>query len=268
MPGAEEKRRGATPPSPCDIGCSAHSSPRSRKRGRPIQCRAGISDRYIRRLPGRSHTADRHRRRSCDEAPETTPALRRRKPGTPIDPLQSASCGTPRDHPRRSCSIKPEETDQHVGDAGGKFGVVHVNVDRRVQRRRRPRPGRSGCARSASPDGHALKAAALRAGVHPETGRISAIFPGMRRLPNSTKTSLPDLGIDQALIGNVPVDKDIGRIEDFGDRRARHQRLADMRETCRNYSGDRRKDPALAEMRSTSSRRPRSCRINSSREAS
>jgi hypothetical protein len=35
-----------------------------------------------------------------------------------------------------SCSIKPEETDQHVGDAGGKLAVVHANVDRGVQRRR------------------------------------------------------------------------------------------------------------------------------------
>src|SRR5262249_47836310 len=57
-----------------------------------------------------------------------------------------------------------------------------------------------------------------------------------------------DRGIDEALVGNVPVHKNICRIEDFGDRRARRQRLADMRETCRNDSGDRRKDPALAEM--------------------
>src|SRR5262249_46149001 len=48
----------------------------------------------------------------------------------------------------------------------------------------------------------------------PETGRICAIFPGTRRLPNSTKTSCPT-GIG---------------------------------ETCRDYSGDRRKDAALAEM--------------------
>jgi hypothetical protein len=59
---------------------------------------------------------------------------------------------------------------------------------------------------------------------------------------------LPDLGVDQALIGNVPIHKDIGRIEELGDRSARHHRLADMRETCRNYSGDWRNDPALAEM--------------------
>jgi hypothetical protein len=36
-----------------------------------------------------------------------------------------------------SCSVKPEDTDQHVGDAGGKLAIVHANVDRRVQRRRR-----------------------------------------------------------------------------------------------------------------------------------
>jgi hypothetical protein len=35
-----------------------------------------------------------------------------------------------------SCSIKPEKTDQHVGNAGGKVGVVHADVDRSAQRRR------------------------------------------------------------------------------------------------------------------------------------
>src|SRR5208337_4329562 len=98
----------ATPPSPCRIAHSARLSLRSRKRGRPTRCRAGISDRYIQRLPGRSHTLD------------------------------------------------------------GDF----------------------------------------------------------------------------RLLGDIPVHKDIGWIEDLGDRSARHQRLTDMRETCRNYSGDRRKDMA------------------------
>lgn len=36
-----------------------------------------------------------------------------------------------------SYSIKPEETNQHAGDAGGKLSVVHTNEDGRVQRRRR-----------------------------------------------------------------------------------------------------------------------------------
>ena len=57
-----------------------------------------------------------------------------------------------------------------------------------------------------------------------------------------------NLGIDQALIGNVPVHKDVGWIEDLGYRRACYQRLADIRETGRNDSGDRRRDTALAEM--------------------
>jgi hypothetical protein len=87
----------ATGSFPCGIGHSGRLSPRSRKRGRPTLCRAGISDRYIQRLPGRSHTADRHRHTSCDETPEKFPALERRKPGTPIDSVQSASCSTPRD---------------------------------------------------------------------------------------------------------------------------------------------------------------------------
>jgi hypothetical protein len=86
----------ARPSSHGHIGHSARWSPRFRKRGRRTRCRAGISDMYTRQLPGRSHTPGRHRRTSCDEAPEKTPALRRRKPGTPIDPLQSASCGTQR----------------------------------------------------------------------------------------------------------------------------------------------------------------------------
>jgi hypothetical protein len=86
----------ATRSSPCDIAHSARLSPRSRKRGRPTQCRAGISDRYIDRPSQRSHTGDRHRRTSCDGAQERSPALRRRKPGTPTDSLQSASRRTPR----------------------------------------------------------------------------------------------------------------------------------------------------------------------------
>jgi hypothetical protein len=86
----------ATRSSPCDTAHSARLSPRSRKRGRPTQCRAGISDRCIDRLSRRSHTGDRHRRTSCDGAQERSPALRRRKPGTPTDSLQSASRRTPR----------------------------------------------------------------------------------------------------------------------------------------------------------------------------
>jgi hypothetical protein len=35
-----------------------------------------------------------------------------------------------------SCSIKPEEPNQRVGDARGKLGVVHANVDCSIQRRR------------------------------------------------------------------------------------------------------------------------------------
>lgn len=34
-------------------------------------------------------------------------------------------------------SVEPEDTDQHVGDPGRKLAVMHVNVDGRVQRRRR-----------------------------------------------------------------------------------------------------------------------------------
>jgi hypothetical protein len=37
---------------------------------------------------------------------------------------------------RALCSVKSEQTDQPIGDAGRKVGVVHVNVDRSVQRRR------------------------------------------------------------------------------------------------------------------------------------
>src|SRR5438552_2671357 len=62
------------------------------------------------------------------------------------------------------------------------------------------------------------------------------------------KDHLSDLGIDQTFVGNVPVDEDVGWIEDFGDRRACRQRLADIREACRDYPANRRKDLALAEM--------------------
>jgi hypothetical protein len=92
------RRRGvARPSSRCHIAHSARLSPRFRKRGRRTRCRAGISDMHIQQLPGRSHTAGRHRHISCDETPEKTLDLRHRKPNTPIDPLRSALCGTPRD---------------------------------------------------------------------------------------------------------------------------------------------------------------------------
>ena len=146
----------ATLSSPCDIGHSARWSPRSRKQGRPTQCRGGISDRYIPWLPGRSHTVDRHRRRPCDEAPETSPALRRRKLGTPIDPLRFASCGTPR-------SVMFSKARRH-----GPARLPPRRKTRCSACERRPwssaaagtRPDRSGCARSVSQDGHALTAAA------------------------------------------------------------------------------------------------------------
>ena len=53
----------------------------------------------------RSHTVDRHRRRSCDEAPEKSPARRRRKPGTAIDPLQYRGADGGRHETRQACSI-------------------------------------------------------------------------------------------------------------------------------------------------------------------
>jgi len=87
----------ATAPSPCRIGRSARLSRQPRSRGRPRRYGADTSDMSIHRRTGRSHIADPHRHTSCDEAPEQSAALERRKPGTLIDPLQSASCGTLRD---------------------------------------------------------------------------------------------------------------------------------------------------------------------------
>ena len=59
---------------------------------------------------------------------------------------------------------------------------------------------------------------------------------------------VPDLGVDQPRIGNVPVHIDVSGIEDLRDRRARHQRLADMRETRRDNPGNWRSEPALSEL--------------------
>src|SRR5439155_7123027 len=108
----------------------------SRKRDLLRQWRAVNRNRNILPPPVRIHTLAPHRHTSCDGAPEKSPALARRKPGTPIDPLQSASYGTPRDI-TSSRSIKPKEPEQHAGDVGGKSAVVHANVDRGVERRRR-----------------------------------------------------------------------------------------------------------------------------------
>ena len=88
----------------------------------------------------------------------------------------------------------------------------------------------------------------LRPGVHIGNRQDFGDLSGNTPVAEQHEDFVPDLGIDQALIGNVPIDKDIARIEDFGDRRARHQRLADMREICRDDSGDRREDPALGEI--------------------
>ena len=214
----------------------------------------------------RSHTADRHRRRSCDGAPEKTPARRRRKPGTPIDLLQSASCAASLDSALHVQS-KPEEPDQPVGDAGGKVGVVHVNIDRRVERRRRLRPGRSECARSAWRYGRARRAAALPAYTS-ETGRISAIFPEMRRLPNSTKTSFPTLGSLRRSLGIYQSTKiSVGsRISAIGVPATSDwptcARLVEMIPA----TGAKTRPPA--KLRSTSSRRSRTVLSNSSKEAS
>ena len=187
----KEKRGAATPPSPCGTARSARCSPRSRRRDRPPRCRAGISDRYNRRLLGRSRIADRHRRTSCDAAPERSPALRRRRPGTPFGPLRSASCGACAIS-AESGSVPPEQTNQPVHETDRQVGVVHVDVDRGLE-----------------PGGDAFLSRRMRAicvaarsrvincrvpANTPDTGRISAIVPGMRRLPNSTKTSFPTLG--------------------------------------------------------------------------
>ena len=124
-------RIAVTLPSPGDTAGSAHSFPRSHKPGRPIRYRADISDKYSQRASQRSHTADRHRRRSCDAAPEKTAARERRKLGIPMTPLQSASWSLPFDT-QTPCSLKAEETDQSGGGARGEVGVVHVNVDCRI----------------------------------------------------------------------------------------------------------------------------------------
>ena len=145
-----------------------------------------------------------------------------------------------------SCSERPRETVQPVGDAGGHARVVHVNVDRRVQRRRRRvRAETDACdLRRRTVTRQQL----LRARVHTGNRQDLGYLSGKVAVAEQHQDFFPDLGIEQALIGNVPIHEDIGWIEDFGDRSARHQRLADMRETCRDYAGNWRRDPAAAEV--------------------
>jgi len=153
-----------------------------------------------------------------------------------------------------SCSVKPEDR-INVGDAGGKLAIVHANVDRRVQRRRRVPGSKRGCARSASQDGHALQLLLPRPGVHTRNGRICAIFAGIGVAEQHKDVS--DLWDRSDAHWECTSPRNVGRVEDFGDRGARGQRLADMREAGRDYSGDRRKTPSPPKMALTSSRRPR-----------
>ena len=174
---------------------NAHSCPRSRKRGRPTQCRVGISDSCIRRPQERSHTAARHRRRSCDAAPEKTQAG-----GAASRTHRLARFDLHRVTLRFDPASRPaaRRADQHVAEPA---------ENRCSACERRPsssaaaaaRRGRSECVRSAWRCAHA------RQGCVPaytsETGRISAILPERRQLPNSTKTLFPTLGSARRSLG-------------------------------------------------------------------
>src|SRR5262249_47357512 len=83
-----------------------------------------------------------------------------------------------------------------------------------------------------------------------DTGDRQDLFDPARDAPGPEQHEdcVSDPGIHQKFIGNEPGYEDIGGIEDFGDRSPRRQRLADIRETRRNYSVHRRKDFAVAEM--------------------
>ena len=127
-----------------------------------------------------------------------------------------------------------------------KLGVVHVNVDRRVQRRRR----RAGIEANAGDlrGGTLSRRQRMRAGVHIGNRQDFGDLSGKTPVAEQHEDFVSDLGIDQTRIGNVPVHVDVGRIEDFSDRRARHQRLAGMRKTCRDDAADRRNDAAVSEI--------------------
>jgi hypothetical protein len=88
----------------------------------------------------------------------------------------------------------------------------------------------------------------LRSSIH--TGNGQDLYdPAGNAAPAEQHQDLAvDLGIGQALVRNVPVHKDIARVEDFGNRGARHQRLSSMCQSRGNYACDWCNDSAKIEL--------------------
>src|SRR4051812_32757777 len=59
-------------------------------------------------------------------------------------------------------------------------------------------------------------------------------FAGNAAIAEQHEDLFSRLGLDQPDTGDVPIDEDVGRVEDFGDGCSGDQRLADMREIRRN----------------------------------
>ena len=111
--------------------------------------------------------------------------------------------------------------DDPVGDAAEQADLVHLNLDRRVQRRRR-------CVRIEA-DARDLRRRTvtrqqlqlLRPRVHTGNRQDLGDLSGKVAVAEQHQDFAPDLRFEQTRIGNVPVHEDIGRIEDFGNRCAR-----------------------------------------------
>ena len=76
---------------------------------------------------------------------------------------------------------------------------------------------------------------------------MSNIVPANAPVAEHHHDLIVDLGSTRALVGNVPVDEDISCVENFGDWRASHQRLAGIGNVGCDHPCDRRENLASRE---------------------
>lgn len=141
--------------------------------------------------------------------------------------------------------MKSENVNQRLSGAGGGVGVVHVDLDGRVERRQR----QSGIEANAR-DLRRLAAGIAEnlAGIE-RAGHRQDRLDGAENAPVAVQHEDPaaDGRSDDARVRDVPGDIDVAGVEDLGDRRARHQRLAGVGELRRDDAADRRDDAAAVE---------------------
>ena len=109
----------------CDLtsGVFRHDAAPAFRTGVSGDCRSEV---ILRTDIGADHVMKHRKQFQCGAAARRAHRLTRFN--LHLAPLRTTSA--------TACSKKPEEANQHAGDAGGKLGVVHANIDRRVQRRR------------------------------------------------------------------------------------------------------------------------------------